>query len=163
MAVIVVSGVAGSGKSTVGAALAARLGVEFADGDDFHPAVNVTKMTLGIPLSDADRWPWLASVREWMARFPHGVLACSALRRSYRDYLRPATIAYLRISHDEALRRLKARHGHFFRAQMLDSQFATLEEPSAGEDVLVLDAMSSVDELVEDLLDHLGGLGPAHA
>jgi len=159
MAVIVVSGVAGCGKSTVGAALAARLGVDFADGDDFHPAVNVTKMTSGIPLTDADRWPWLAAMRQ----FHDGVLACSCLNRAYRDYLRPATVVYLRISYADALARLTARPGHFFRAEMLDSQFAALEEPAGGEDVLTLDAMSSVDELVEHILDHLGRLGATDA
>ncbi len=160
MAVIVIFGVAGSGKSTVGAALAARLGVPFADADDFHPPVNVTKMTLGIPLTDADRWPWLKAVR----RFREGVLACSALKRSYRDYLRPAHFVYLRISREDALRRLRERHGHFFGAALLDSQFEALEEPSpAAEEVLILNALSSVDELVEHILDHLGRLGPADA
>lgn len=159
MALIVVSGVAGSGKSTVGAALAARLGVDFADADDFHPPVNVTKMTLGIPLSDADRWPWLRALKQ----FSDGVLACSALRKVYRDYLRPATFVYLRITREEALRRLSERRGHFFGAAMLDSQFEVLEEPALDEDALVLDALSSVDDLVEHILDHLGRLGPADA
>jgi gluconokinase len=163
MAVTVVSGVAGSGKSTVGAALAARTGVEFADADDFHPPVNVAKMTAGIPLSDADRWPWLSSVKVWMADHPSAVLACSALRLSYRDYLRPAHLVYLRLSHDAALARLSTRRDHFFGAALLDSQFAALEEPSSSEDVLVLDALSSVDDLVEHILDHLGRLGPADA
>src|SRR5262245_38020995 len=106
MAVTVVSGVAGSGKSTVGAALAAALGVEFADADDFHPAVNVTKMTLGIPLTDTDREPWLTALRAWMSAHPRAVLACSALRRSYRDRLRPARFVFLKISRSDCVERL---------------------------------------------------------
>jgi gluconokinase len=159
MAVTVVSGVAGSGKSTVGAALAARLGVDFADADDFHPAVNVRKMTLGLPLTDVDREPWLAALRSWMCEHPDGVLACSALRRSYRDRLGPARFVYLKISRSAARERLSARHDHFFGPDLIDSQFDTLEEPS--EDALVLDALRSVEDLVQDILDHLRRLGPA--
>jgi carbohydrate kinase (thermoresistant glucokinase family) len=163
MAVTVVSGVAGSGKTTVGAALAARLGVEFADADDFHPPVNVTKMTSGIPLTDADRAPWLDALRAWMSTHPTGVLACSALSRSHRDRLRPANFVYLKISRSAARERLGARKDHFFGPELIDSQFATLEESSGSEDVLVLDALSSVDGLVEHIRNHLRRLGPADA
>jgi gluconokinase len=140
--IVVVAGVAGSGKSTVGKQLAARLGWAFADGDSFHPAANVAKMRAGLPLTDADREPWLAAMAAWMddilASGQSAVLACSALKRSYRDELldgRPQTmLVFLDISQAACDARLAARTGHFFHEPLLASQFATLEPPGPSED-----------------------------
>ena len=141
---IVVMGVSGSGKSTVGAALAQRLRVPFADADDFHPAANVEKMRAGIPLTDADRWPWLRAVAAWMdehiARGESAVVGCSALRRSYRDQLlvgRPeARMVFLATDREVLTRRLAARVGHFFPEQLLASQLAAVEPPGPDENVI---------------------------
>jgi len=140
--IVVVAGVAGSGKSTVGRLLAVRLGWTFADGDSFHPAANVAKMRAGIPLTDADRMPWLAAIGSWMddviASGQSAVLACSALKRSYRDELlggRPeAVLVFLSIAQDECQARLTARTGHFFHEPLLASQFAVLEPPGPDEE-----------------------------
>lgn len=154
--IVVVAGVSGSGKTTVGALLAGRLGWEFTDGDALHPAANVAKMRSGIPLTDADRQPWLAAIGRWMdARVAAGtsaVLACSALHRAYRDTLlagRPAVrLVFLAVSREVATARLATRHGHFFPASLLDSQFCDLDQPTPGEQVLVADADLPPDELV---------------
>jgi gluconokinase len=158
--IIVVLGVAGSGKTTVGTALAQRLGVVFEDGDALHPPANVEKMAHGHPLTDADREPWLQAIENWMdgllAAGASGVLACSGLRRAYRDRLRDdrsVRMAYLRISREVAEERLRKRTGHFFRVELLDSQFATLEEPEPDEGVRIVDATLSVEEMVEALAD----------
>jgi gluconokinase len=139
--IVIVAGVSGSGKSTVGALLAGRLGWRFADADDFHPAANVAKMRAGVPLSDADRWPWLQAIAAWMderiARGESAVIACSALKRAYRQLLldgRPqARMVFLTAGREEIAGRLAARHGHFFPGQLLDSQLAALEPPGPGE------------------------------
>jgi gluconokinase len=139
--ILIVAGVSGSGKTTVGVRLAARLNWPFADGDSFHSAANIAKMMAGIPLTDADRWPWLRAIGAWMderiARGEPAVLACSALKRAYRDELlggRPeARMIFLGVDRDEVARHLAARHGHFFPAQLLDTQFAALEPPQPGE------------------------------
>lgn len=142
---IVVMGVSGSGKSHVGAALARACGVDFVEGDGLHPAANIAKMSAGIPLDDADRQPWLEAVAVAIAthRGQGVVLACSALRRAYRDVLRGADPAlrllYLCVPHDELARRLRERK-HFMPASLLDSQLATLEEPAADERAVVLEA-----------------------
>jgi gluconokinase len=144
--VIVVTGVAGSGKSMVGALLAGHLGWPYADGDDFHPAANVARMAAGQPLTDADRWPWLAAVGRWIderrAAGESGVVSCSALRRRYRDLLRrgrpEVRLVHLDGDRDLIARRLAARHGHFFRTRLLDSQFADLEPPAPEENVLTV-------------------------
>ena len=136
--IVVVAGVSGSGKSTVGALLAGRLGWPFTDGDMLHPEANVAKMERGEPLTDADRMPWLRAIAacmdERIAAGEPALVACSALKRSYRDLLlsgRPdARIAFLEISMDTAARRLAARHGHFFDPDLLGSQFADLELPA---------------------------------
>lgn len=150
---IVVMGVSGSGKSTVGAALAARLGVEFEDGDDLHPPANIAKMSAGIPLTDEDRWPWLDAVGDWLAARPAGVVACSALRRVYRDRVRahaPATyVVHLAGTQELIAARQAARPGHFMPASLLGSQFATLEQLDADEAGITLDVALSVDELVD--------------
>jgi gluconokinase len=141
--ILIVAGVAGSGKTTVGALLAGQLRWPFADADTFHPEANVAKMRAGIPLTDADRQPWLRAVAEWMdARIASGesaVVTCSALKRAYRDLLldgRPtATMVFLQVSRDVLDRRLMARHGHFFPEKLLDSQLAALEPPTPDERV----------------------------
>ena len=143
--IVVMMGVSGSGKSSVGAALAERLGWPFEEGDDLHPAENRAKMAAGIALTDADRGPWLDRVAGWMhGRFgAGGVVSCSALERAYRDRLREADPAVRFVFVDpgraELERRLGARKGHFMPPSLLDSQLATLERPTADEGVLVLD------------------------
>lgn len=129
-------GVAGSGKTTIGRHLAEDLGWAFYDADDFHPASNVDKMSRGIPLNDADRLPWLETlrdlVRDCLERGESAVLACSALKASYREYLltdERIKLVYLKGDHALIEERLRSRHGHFMRPEMLDSQFAALEEP----------------------------------
>ena len=142
---IVVMGVSGSGKSHVGASLARACGVDFVEGDDLHPPANIAKMSAGMPLDDADRQPWLAAIAAAIAahRGQGVVVACSALRRSYRDVLRRADPAlrllYLRVPRDELARRMRERR-HFMPPALLDSQLATLEEPAADEHAIVLEA-----------------------
>lgn len=134
---LIVMGVTGSGKSTVGKRTAQRLGWTFVDGDTLHPAANVEKMRAGVPLDDADRQPWLASIvqtlRQWRAAGRCGVVACSALRRGYRATLvdghKDVGFVYLHGSRALLARRLSARRGHFMPSGLLDSQLATLEEP----------------------------------
>ncbi len=141
--ILIVSGVAGSGKSTVGALLAGRLRWRFADADNFHSDANVAKMHSGIPLTDEDRWPWLHAIGDWMddriAARQSGVVACSALRRAYRDVLlsgRPqATMVFLQVSKDVLMRRLTTRPGHFFPQRLMESQLETLELPAPDERV----------------------------
>lgn len=149
---IVVMGVAGSGKSTVGEALAGRLGARFVDGDSLHPAANVAKMAAGTPLDDDDRWPWLARVRAELRTGAPVVIACSALKRRYRDLLRHAEgvcFVYLDLTLDAAHARAAAREGHFMSAAMVESQFAALERPAAEEtDVLALDASAALEAVV---------------
>jgi gluconokinase len=161
--IVVVAGVSGSGKSTIGALLAGRLGWAFADGDSFHPAASVTKMAAGIPLTDDDRRPWLGAIGAWMderaAAGDSGVVACSALKRAHRDVLldgRPAArLVFLDISHDTDVARLAARHGHFFPAGLLDSQFDDLEVPQTPEKVLVVPADGTPEELVARIIHRL--------
>ncbi len=144
---VVVMGVSGSGKSTVGRALADALGVPFADADAFHSAANVAKMTAGVPLTDDDRWPWLADVGAWLAsRAEGGVIACSALKRSYRDALRDAApgMRFVHLRADEALLASRMavrreREGHFMAPGMLASQLADLEPLDPDEEGLSID------------------------
>ena len=132
-------GVAGAGKTTVGILLAQKLGWQFADADDFHPPENKDKISRGIPLNDADRAPWLAAMRsailEWNAAAENIVLACSALKRSYRDELRAGRVRFVFLKGDSALLldRLRLRHGHFADEKILASQLDTLEAPSGDE------------------------------
>jgi len=155
LAAIVVMGVSGSGKSTVGAALAGALGWAFEDGDAFHPPGNVAKMRAGTPLTDEDRWPWLAALagRIARARAEGGgvVIACSALRRAYRDRLRDGhtDIRFLHLTGDQALilARQAARRGHYMPASLVASQFATLEPPEAEADVVELDVVPAPEDI----------------
>jgi len=149
-------GVAGSGKTTVGRALAARMGFEFADADDYHPAANIEKMANGIPLTDEDRAPWLQRLRaviaDWIAAGKNGVMACSALKQEYRDRLTVGAevrLVYLKGTRELFYRRLLARHGHYMRESMLDGQLATLEEPS---DATVVNAEATVEDVVAEIL-----------
>ncbi len=152
-------GVSGSGKSTVGVALAARMGVPYADADDFHSPENVAKMSSGVPLDDADRLPWLRSIGEWLAARRDGgaVVTCSALRRRYRDGLREnapdLTFLHLHGDRDTVLRRVAARTGHFMPASLVDSQFAALEPLGADERGVVVDFALPVDVIVEQFLE----------
>jgi gluconokinase len=151
---LVVMGVAGCGKSSVGQAISDTCGGPLIEGDAFHPAANVEKMRAGIPLTDADRAGWLDRLAEQLAqgveRDEHPVLACSALRRRYRDRLRQAVpelgFVFLELQRDEAARRVQARQGHYMPASLIDSQFATLEPPDGEPGVLTLDATLTVEE-----------------
>jgi gluconokinase len=155
---LVVMGVSGSGKSTVGAALAQRLRVPFADADDFHPPANITKMSAGEALDDHDRYPWLEAVGRWLAEHPEGgVMSCSALKRTYRDQLRRhargVSFVHLDGSPEVIARRQAGRPGHFMPASLLASQFATLEPLQPDEHGLVLDVDQSVDAIVQEYVD----------
>ena len=151
-------GPAGSGKTTVGELLANQLSWEFADGDDFHPPANIAKMSQGIPLTDEDRLPWLQSIRDamqqWLAQGRNAVVACSALKRSYRDLLgidsnaKDIKLVYLEGSYDQLLERLHSRKGHYMKEQMLASQLADLEEP---ENALTIDVSKSAEEIVSEI------------
>ncbi|MBB6627132.1 gluconokinase [Nocardioides sp. KIGAM211] len=152
---LVVMGVSGSGKSTVGAALAQRLGVPFADADDLHPAANIAKMSAGEALDDDDRAPWLERIGEWLAGQPAGgVVSCSALKRKYRDQLRHHApileFLHLEGAHEVIARRQATRPGHFMPASLLTSQFSTLEPLQPDEHGLVIDVDQSVDAIVEE-------------
>ncbi|WP_280396536.1 gluconokinase [Nocardia carnea] len=154
MTVIVVMGVAGSGKTTVGTLLAERLGVEYGEADSFHPATNIAKMDAGMALSDADRAPWLRAVAEWVSAHERsgGVVSSSALKRRYRDVLRDAGRTwFLHLSgpRDLIADRISARTGHFMPVSLLDSQFADLEPLSADETGVVLE----VDDTPERIVD----------
>lgn len=152
---VVVMGVSGSGKSTVGAAVAQRLRVPFADADDFHPPENIAKMTAGTPLDDHDRHPWLEAIGGWLAGHDQGgVMSCSALKRKYRDQLRhhaPGVVFLLLHGTPEVIRKRQAtRPGHFMPASLLSSQFATLELLAPDEDGVTIDVDQSVDAIVEE-------------
>jgi gluconokinase len=152
---IVVMGVSGSGKSTVGAALAQRLRVPFADADDFHPPANIAKMTAGHPLDDDDRRPWLESVGEWLAEHEQGggVMSASALKRRYRDQLRShaprVEFVHLDGRPEVIARRQASRPGHFMPASLLASQFATLEPLDPDEHGVAIDVDQSIDDIVD--------------
>lgn len=158
----IVMGVSGAGKSVIGAAFARALGVEFVEGDDYHPPENVARMAAGIPLTDDDRLPWLRSLAERIRVAKHAgtglVVACSALKRSYRNILRDASGArelqfvFLRGSRALIAERLPARHGHFMPPELLDSQFAALEEPSPDEHAWVCDINDSPEQIVASLV-----------
>jgi gluconokinase len=153
---LVVMGVAGCGKSSLGQHGAAALGLPLLEGDDFHPAANVAKMRSGTPLSDDDRAAWLDTLAEQLARRDEGVvLTCSSLKRRYRERLRAAApglrFVFLQLTREQARERVAARPGHVFPVSLVDSQFEALEDPSGEPGVLVLDAMRPLSELVQAL------------
>jgi carbohydrate kinase (thermoresistant glucokinase family) len=158
---VVVMGVSGSGKSTVGRAVADALGAPFVDGDDLHPAANVAKMAAGIPLTDADRVPWLRAVGRTLADGDDAgvVVACSALKRSYRDLIRdeaPGTVFAELDGPRELLQKRMIRPGHFMPVSLLDSQLATLEPLQADEAGLRLDIAESPADLAAAIVDRVG-------
>jgi gluconokinase len=166
---LVVMGVSGSGKSTIADKLAERLGWSFEDGDRFHPASNVAKMSAGHPLTDEDRWPWLQAIADEIDRFcgagQHAVIACSALKRTYRDILvhgrSDVRIIYLDGTEQLIAKRLADRKGHFMPPGLLTSQFKTLEPPGLSENPVNVSIDASVDAIVDDIVRQLG-LSPAH-
>ncbi|MFJ4084117.1 gluconokinase [Streptomyces iakyrus] len=153
--VVVVMGVAGTGKTTIGPLLAARLGVPYAEGDDFHPPANIAKMSSGTPLTDEDRLPWLDAIGEWAHGRAGlgGVVSCSALKRSYRDRLRAAApgVVFVHLTGDRALieDRMSHRQGHFMPTALLDSQFATLQPLAADEAGVGVDVAGGPEEITE--------------
>jgi gluconokinase len=161
--VLIIMGVSGCGKSTIGALLAARLGWEFEDADWLHPAANVEKMHSGIPLTDEDRRPWLEAVTGWIdhcrASRGHGVVACSALKRRYRDILigdRPDVgLVYLKGDEELIARRIATRHEHFMPRSLLHSQFEALEEPGPDENPIVISIEPRPSQIVEQILSVL--------
>src|SRR5207248_5349904 len=162
--ILILMGVSGSGKSTIGAILARRLGWDLEDADWFHPPANVEKMHKGEPLTDEDRWPWLNAIASWINearnKDKHAVLACSALKRRYRDILigDRSDVRLVFLKGDEALigRRLATRHEHFMPASLLRSQFEALEEPGADENAIVVSVEPSPKVIADRILAALG-------
>jgi gluconokinase len=157
---VVVMGVSGCGKSTVGRELAGRLGLPFVEGDDFHAAASIGKMKHGLPLTDEDRAGWLRQLaRELASRASGAVLACSALKRSYRDLLRTGApdvrFLHLSLTPAQALARVASRKGHYYPASLVASQFETLEDPSGEPGVRVVDAMRPIDEIATEAAEWL--------
>lgn len=160
---VIVMGVSAVGKTVVAKALAARLGWAFLEGDSLHPPQNVAKMRAGTPLTDADRWPWLDAIAEWIgARLAEGssaVVACSALKRSYRDRLTQGRadirIVYLHGAHELLARRIAARKGHFMPPGLLDSQIGTLEPPGPDEGAISVDVAPPPEEITAEILRQL--------
>jgi carbohydrate kinase (thermoresistant glucokinase family) len=156
--VLVVSGVAASGKTTVGKMLAERLGLPYADADEFHPKENLRKMSAGQPLTDNDRVPWLDAIARWiderLAAGESAVVTASALKKAYREKTcRPGVcFVFLKVSLEVARERLARRQGHFFPAALAASQFEVLEEPTPDEPVIVVDADQPPQEVVEQIL-----------
>ena len=156
--ILIIFGVSGAGKTTIGKLLAEELGWQFYEADDFHPRANIEKMRSGLPLTDEDRWPWLERLREQIMRSlaakENAVLACSALKRVYREHLRVSgDVKFVFLRGDYALieRQLRRRRGHFMSPALLQSQFADLEEPQPDEDVLTIDLGRSPQELVDEI------------
>jgi gluconokinase len=161
--VLVMMGVSGSGKSTVGTLLARALQWEFGDADSFHPPANVEKMREGIPLTDKDRWPWLRAIAAWIdkkrAAGTCGVVTCSALKRRYRDILigdrTDVRLVYLKGSEELIARRMAMRHGHFMPPSLLSSQFAALEEPGPDERPIIVSIEPPPAAIVAQILSML--------
>ena len=165
---LVVMGVSGSGKSTIAERLGQRLAWSYEDGDRFHPASNVAKMSAGQPLTDEDRWPWLTAIADEIDRVgdtgEHAVIACSALKRAYRDILvhgrNDVRVIYLNGTQDLIASRLAQRKGHFMPPGLLASQFKTLEPPGESENPVTVSIDASVEIIVDDIVRQLG-LSPA--
>lgn len=161
---IVVMGVSGSGKSTVGAALAQRLRVPFGDADDFHPAANIAKMSAGHALDDDDRYPWLETIGAWLAEHPDGgVMSCSALKRKYRDQLRQhcPEVRFLHLAGSPEVigRRQASRPGHFMPPELLASQFETLEPLGPDEAGVVIDVDQNIDAVIDTFMARTAAQG----
>jgi gluconokinase len=165
LAAIIVMGVSGAGKSTVGKLIAAQLDCPFRDADSFHPKANIEKMSRGEPLTDDDRWPWLHAIAAWIAEHRAAgtmcVVTCSALKRAYRDIITSRQSADVRLvflqgDFDLIAARLKARKGHFMPPALLRSQFAALEEPAADEHALTVTIDATPEEIAGRLIDALG-------
>ena len=161
---LVIMGVAGSGKTTIANLLSKRLGWIAAEADEFHPAVNIAKMSAGVPLDDEDRWPWLYSIRDWMGvQAENGrctIVTCSALKRTYRNVLAQATgdvtFVHLDGSREVLAERMKTRSGHFMPPSLLPSQLSTLEPLSPEEAGIRIDITDSPADIVDAILRHLG-------
>lgn len=156
---VVIMGVSGCGKSSVGARLAARLGLNYRDGDDLHPPENVAKMRAGMPLTDADRWPWLDRVGQVLLADAPVIVGCSALKRVYRDRIRtaaggPVTFVHLAGSQEVIAARMALRQGHYMPLSLLDSQFAALEPPAA-EEAITVSIDQPLEAIVADILRQL--------
>jgi gluconokinase len=156
--IVIVFGVSGAGKTTIGKLLAKRLGWRFLEADDFHPRGNIEKMRDGLPLMDKDRWPWLKLLREQIERSlaanENAVIACSALKRKYRERLRVSNdVKFVLLRGDYALveKQLHSRRGHFISSDLLRSQFADLEEPESDEDAVTIELGRAPEELVEEI------------
>ena len=165
IAAVVVMGVSGAGKSTVGKLLAARLDCPFRDADSFHPEANIEKMSRGEPLTDEDRWPWLQAIAAWIAEHRAAgttcVVTCSALKRMYRDIVTnrqssDVRLVYLKGGFDLIESRLKARQGHFMPPGLLRSQFDALEEPGAGEHAITVSIDARPETIAERVMEKLG-------
>jgi gluconokinase len=165
--VVVVMGVAGTGKTTIGPLLADRLGVPYAEGDDFHPQANIDKMSAGIPLDDDDRWPWLDAIGAWARGRAGlgGVVSSSALKRAYRDRLRAAApgivFVHLTGSRELIASRMAQRQGHFMPTELLDSQFATLQPLQADERGVEVGVSGTPEEITERAVAALADLDGA--
>jgi len=162
--VVVVMGVAGTGKTTIGPLLATRIGVPYAEGDDFHPPANIAKMSAGVPLTDEDRWPWLDAIGAWAHGRAGlgGVVSSSALKRAYRDRLRAEApgVVFVHLAGDRALieDRMAHRQGHFMPTTLLDSQFATLQPLEPDEAGVVVDVSGSPEEITARAVEALRAL-----
>ena len=162
--ILVIMGVSGAGKSTIAEELAARLGWTLEEGDTLHPEVNIAKMHAGIPLTDADRKPWLERVAAWIdaqrAKKQPAIITCSALKRSYRQVIignrQEVRLVYLRGGRDLVAEHLASRHGHFMPASLLQTQIDTLEEPEPDEDPLIVDVGASANQVAEEIIHLLG-------
>jgi len=160
--IVIVMGVSGSGKTTVGQLLAESLNWDFSDADDFHPSANIEKMSRGIPLEDADRLPWLlqlqSAIERWLLENKNVVLACSALKASYREMLcrdkERMKIVYLKGDFDLFAARLKNRQNHYMKADLLSSQFAILKEP---KNAIIVDASQPLEVIARQIINHLMG------
>ena len=161
--IVIVFGVSGVGKTTIGKLLAKNLGWRFLEADDFHPCGNIEKMRNGLPLTDEDRWPWLERLREQIARSlaakENAVIACSALKRAYRERLRVGDdVKFVFLRGDYALveKQLRRRRGHFMNPDLLQSQFADLEGPESDEDAVTIESGRTPEELVDEITKRLG-------